>query len=1550
MKLKNIKNLRKTLILSAALTSGVMASAFTPDFVPRQQVSALKDDARDSLATYVENVKRLSRPLAGTRRQHSFASPVSPISRAAGDDSGLIYGGVIYADSWTTTRTPYGIYSATTTAPVDVASHYLGDMFTVQGGGFYAEGKYYFVNYEIQSFDGEEYVYTTLYECETKPFKYQTSYGLSMYHIARDMTFDPIDLKVYGIFSVGNLEARYVIGRMNLDTANKDFSVTDLVALDDKTNQVAIAADAKGNVYTIGVDGNLYKLDKKGGKLDLVGSTGVKRIDVQYPQSATIDLYSGTFYWAALFTDGSSALYTVDTATGKATKVDNFPDNEEFVGLFAPGNIADGAPRAVEELFPLFEEGSLSGLVAFDAPKLTVAGDNLSGTLDYVMSVNGEEKYPGQVRAGKRNEEVEMTLPENGWYTFSVYTSNAAGRSETKSLRAFIGNDAPVACATPSAVNTDRQGDITVTWGMPRKGVNGGYVDTLKITYDVVRMPDKVTVASALTATEFADKVTNPDLHAYYYIITPVHQGIAGVPAATNKVLVGHIAQVPYVENFDTEVDFSTFTVEHLGEAPLSPQGTGTWNYTAYRQGVAQSSPVDGYSKDDWLFTPPIHLEPTRTYNLTYKAMSQGNSIVPSFIEHMEVKMGTEPSASAMNTVLVENQAILNVYTFFKEYQATIHVSDEGEYHIGFHATTPGADLMWMLNIDDIEITPGAEAPGPARVGNLTVTALPKGALGAEIAFDAPSRTISNAPLSSIDKIEIMRGDDIIHTIESPAPGMQIAYKDNEASQGVNRYTVVAYADGDKGLTDSRSVFVGFDRPGEPQNVILRNVDGILSVSWEKPSDEGPDGHYVDPDALTYTVVRYFSAREQMVVAKDIKELAFADTELSRADQAPVTYIVSATNHIGTGEPAYSNSVFAGDALSELPLRESFPQCYSTSTLAYLSRSEAAAWGVLASEPTSGVTPYDNDGGMAVFYLEDDTNIPEEGHAGMLYTDRFSLKDARKPGVTFYICFTPGTHNEMQLMVNPESEGWIEQESFYYGEASESGWGQVTVPLDEYVGRKFIQIGFRGIARDAGYIFIDNILFDDMLDHNLQLVSIDAPTIVETGETVEVSTVITNRGLNDAENYRIAFFRNDISLGEVAGPRLAPGMSTTVKTTFKADVDCDQQNMIHAEIVYALDCKETDNISETLPIYIDLPRLAYVTDLEGTIGTDGTVELKWSVPDPATAEPEPTTDGFDTYEAFVTEGFGPWTVVDADQQPTWGISSGVPGQILNYPNAGAAMAWQVFNPVKAGLSIDYNAMQDPSGTTIPDWRPRSGSQMLGSFSAKAGACDDWLISPELSGSLQLVKFFARSILNIYPETFELLLSDTGNAPEDFECVGRFTVGMTWKSVAYVVPEGTRYMAIRAVSYSQFALMIDDVTYAAAGSEPLAATLKGYNVYVDGTKVTPSPVATATYSFKSDKAPHRYGVSAVYDCGESRMSAPIELGTAGIDAVTGDTSLNVTVDKGVIVLSGSAKNCGIVTTVGTTVWEGNLEGVRRIRVVAGVYVVYGGASPVKVIVR
>ena len=264
-------------ILTVAGAVGALPAGFEPDIAGNASVSS-----EDSI-TMADQIRRHSRilpsremlPLKKTVKEGSVAY-------ASGDGTKL-YGGVVYSDGWSSSHAPFGIYSTTSASPLKVEPFYLGDMYKMGGGGFYAEGKYYCIDYEIRNFDNQEVVYTTLYINDANPFKYVSSVSLGMSHIAKDLTFDPIEQRAYGIFSVGSLENRYLLGTMNL----KDYRIEELFDLD--RIHVAIASDPKGNIYTIGEDGVLYRLDKEENALVSVGQTGVA-VDNRYAQSATFDM------------------------------------------------------------------------------------------------------------------------------------------------------------------------------------------------------------------------------------------------------------------------------------------------------------------------------------------------------------------------------------------------------------------------------------------------------------------------------------------------------------------------------------------------------------------------------------------------------------------------------------------------------------------------------------------------------------------------------------------------------------------------------------------------------------------------------------------------------------------------------------------------------------------------------------------------------------------------------------------------------------------------------------------------------------------------------------------------------------------------------------------------------------------------------------------------------------------------------------------------------------------------------------------------------------
>ena len=90
----------------------------------------------------------------------------------------------------------------------------------------------------------------------------------------------------------------------------------------------------------------------------------------------------------------------------------------------------------------------------------------------------------------------------------------------------------------------------------------------------------------------------------------------------------------------------------------------------------------------------------------------------------------------------------------------------------------------------------------------------------------------------------------------------------------------------------------------------------------------------------------------------------------------------------------------------------------------------------------------------------------------------------------------------------------------------------------------------------------------------------------------------------------------------------------------------------------------------------------------------------------------------DGYAPLTIEDFGDWTMVDADKKKTYTFMD----DQLN-PYRTSPMAFQVYDPVLAGVPQDY----------LIDVEPHGGDRFLAAWSCQ-GLNDNWLISPELDGS------------------------------------------------------------------------------------------------------------------------------------------------------------------------------------------------------------------------
>ena len=150
-------------------------------------------------------------------------------------------------------------------------------------------------------------------------------------------------------------------------------------------------------------------------------------------QSAVIDYNTGKMYWSAVYDDYTTGLLEVDLSTGRASQVKEWTDSYGYPtmdmvnGLSLKQDIqTSGIPDKATGLAAQFATGMLSGTFSFTLPSADIAGNQLSGTLDYAVTA-GEISKSGSAKAGS-TVNVPMTLPSAGAYTFSV-TVSAAGQT-----------------------------------------------------------------------------------------------------------------------------------------------------------------------------------------------------------------------------------------------------------------------------------------------------------------------------------------------------------------------------------------------------------------------------------------------------------------------------------------------------------------------------------------------------------------------------------------------------------------------------------------------------------------------------------------------------------------------------------------------------------------------------------------------------------------------------------------------------------------------------------------------------------------------------------------------------------------------------------------------------------------------------------------------------------------------------------------------------------------------------------------------------------------
>lgn len=606
--------------------------------------------------------------------------------------------GVVKADSWTVDNNKEGIYefdlaSATLTKLTEERDVYQAPL----GGAVYEDGLMKGIHFKTVWDDFDQANTYVLYHVEYDMETWTRTRAVTLGDMERNyisscgMAHNPVTGKNYGIFYNFNMSWQVVSRKLaEIDFTNDVPTRTILGTA--SIPMAAIACNDQGVLYGVGMEGWLYAISTEnvGSSNEVevfpMGDLGIDNISTN-PSTMTYDKRTGKFYWAVVLNDQKCYLYEINPNVGSvaATRLMQTPDNSWLVNIVVKEpEAADEAPAAVTNLAANFEGASTTGTITFTAPTTTYEGEPLTGTLNYVITANGEQVATGTVEAGA-NAEVEVTAPM-GNVEFVVVVSNEVGNSPEAKVKAYVGAETPKA---PTDVMFDYNYDTkqsTVTWTAPTTGINDMELDSEGLTYNVYRLPDNVLVGEGVANTEFTEDFDPATLAPYQYKVEAVHHTMVGAAAESNKAVVGPALDVPYTNNFNNAASFNLLTVldnNHDGVVwKWESQWSGGGRASFYNNGKVDA--------DDWLLSPPINLKRGATYKIEFDA----NTAVSNDVDYMDVAYGqglnVENYDSIFNHIIL-NEPIKNTYS-----NDSIVPKKTGVYYFGFHCTSV-VGYGWLL-------------------------------------------------------------------------------------------------------------------------------------------------------------------------------------------------------------------------------------------------------------------------------------------------------------------------------------------------------------------------------------------------------------------------------------------------------------------------------------------------------------------------------------------------------------------------------------------------------------------------------------------------------------------------------------------------------------------------------------------------------------------------------------------------------------------------------------------------------------------------------------
>lgn len=1138
-------------------------------------------------------------------------------------------------------------------------------------------------------------------------------------------------------------------------------------------------------------------------------------------------------------------------------------------------------------------------------------------------------------------DEMFLSVPEDGMYfiglTGDIPDNTSSDQLNVERFDIFEVDGSLPDAPTDAAVAYSAAGgnDGKISFKVPEKAISGDAVTGLT-KVEVYKdgelfktLTDGVTPGATMSFdVEVVAGVQN------VYTIMAFNAAGQGEPA-TVKVMV---LSTPYSNDFNSKNSLEGYTIINHRDLAY------TWHL---QNGQARLFPTEsGY--DHWLITPPVTLQAGMYYILTFNAKALGD-----YGGELEVMLGKGAGEELLTQRVMETITLDKADNIFQgNREEYFTVEENGQYFLAFHVTSPEEERVRTSEVylDDLMISAGVSGSMPDR-GELKVTPAADGSLKAELSYTAATKCLDGTDLNANSTQNVYF---YINGVQTPANRTFSAYPGQTVAITVEVPEDLPYIfsarTGWAGRVSYRDAFVGINRPGypNPDKITIKETlpYGHVVMSWEAPQKDY-EGYPLNPDLLTYDVAAlkadiYGNPYEEEIF-KGIKgtQCEF-DALKDNSKQSMVRYVLRARNSRGEGSSgALSKYINVGKPY-KMPYVESFINENGNpgaSTAIFDECLEGMCrWGIM-TDGLAGIKAADNDG--AYIALES----LFEGCVGRFYTGKVSLGSGMAPALTMMV-HNPGTESlearntlEFKVYTYADSKWHSLGEPRSINEicGGKPGWNKVTLDLSDYADNVVV-CAVEATCVSHTFTSLDNIRIWELPANDLSLQGHNAPLSVIPGQNFEVSVDVVNNGVAAATPENIEMLVDGEVVATADGTEIAVGSMETFKLShaFPA-VDLAASHELVFKVNFADDADLADNESAPHTILTVEGNLAPVSNVKGVADNNQVISLTWDAPTPA--EGGVITETFEDWTPGVASQHG-WTAFDRDGQDIRGVNDGS-GNALVIPGL------EAFAPASWAL-ID-NANGSLPASSFP---AKSGSKFLMSIcpGGSTGSADDWMISPELSGNAQTVKFGVRNFSG-YPVGVEVLCSDGEMNVTSFKSMAKGSINSSeWVESSVDLPEGTKRVAIRNISYCEtsFMLMIDDITYEPAAQAQ--ATLLGYNVYSEAECIASPEEAGYTFAEPSETGKHVFGVTARYAEGESAL-VPVEVDVeSGLIGTVADGGIHVFGGEGCIHVTGATgRNVTVSTVGGIVICNGVIED-SRIAAAPGIYVVAVADKSYKVIVK